>query len=468
MSSGITKLWGGRFTADTNKFVEIFTESVSCDQRLYHYDIIGSIAHVEMLTSIGVLTRQESDLITGSLRAIEADIEAGRFEWSTELEDVHMNIESELIKRIGEVGKKLHTARSRNDQIAADIRLYLVDEAEQIRALIIELISALLDMAEAHTATIMPGFTHMQMAQPVTFGHHLMAWCEMLLRDHERLGDCRKRLNVSPLGAGALAGTGFDIDREQVAELLGFDGITRNSLDSVSDRDFAIEFLSACSLLMMHLSRFSEEIVLWMSPPFEFIELGDAWCTGSSIMPQKRNPDVPELVRGKTARVYGALMTMLTLMKAQPLAYNRDNQEDKRALFDAVDTVKMSLTAYAGMAPSISVNVDRMYTVAESGYGTATDLADYLVGKGVPFREAHSIVGKTVRHAIQKKKTLAQLSLQELQSFAAIIEKDVYSSLSLKGSVSSRNHVGGTAPEQVAVAVSQMQERLSGSRDRVR
>jgi len=465
MSFNNAKPWGGRFAAKTNEFVEIFTESVSYDQRLYPYDIIGSVAHVKMLAKVGVLTQPESDQITAALNAIKTDIDAGKFNWSVALEDVHMNIETELINRIGDTGKKLHTGRSRNDQVSTDIRLYLVDETEQIQGLIVKVLSALVDMAEIHSATIMPGFTHMQVAQPVTFGHHLLAWCEMLLRDRERLRDCGQRLNVSPLGSAALAGTGFPIDRRQTAEALGFSDVTHNSMDGVSDRDFVIEFIAACSLIMMHLSRWSEEIILWTSPAFEFIELGDAWCTGSSIMPQKKNPDIPELVRGKTARVYGALMTMLSLMKAQPLAYNRDNQEDKRAVFDTVDTVKMSLTAYAGMVPTMTVNSARMYTAAAGGYSTATDLADYLTAKGVPFREAHSIVGETVRHAIREKKTLEQLSLEELRGFSDKIEQDIYSCLTPEGSVRGRDHVGGTAPRQVAIAVARIREQLNGTRE---
>ncbi len=465
MSFNNAKPWGGRFTANTDEFVEIFTESVSCDQRLYPYDIIGSVAHVKMLAKVGVLTQPESDQITAALHAIKADMDAGRFNWSVALEDVHMNIETELINRIGETGKKLHTGRSRNDQVATDMRLYLIDETQQIQALIAGVLGALVDIAEIHSATIMPGFTHMQVAQPVTFGHHLLAWCEMLLRDRERLRDCGRRLNVSPLGSAALAGTGFPIDRRQTAEELGFSDVIHNSMDGVSDRDFVIEFIAACSLIMMHLSRWSEEIILWTSPAFEFIELGDAWCTGSSIMPQKKNPDIPELVRGKTARVYGALMTMLSLMKAQPLAYNRDNQEDKRAVFDTVDTVKMCLTAYAGMVPTITVNSAGMYAMAADGYSTATDLADYLAAKGVPFREAHSIVGEIVGHAIREKNTLEQLSLQELRSFSDKIEQDIYACLSLEGSVRHRNHVGGTAPRQVAMAVTRIRQQLHATKE---
>lgn len=454
------KPWSGRFSAPTAQFVEQFTESVSCDQRLYHYDIMGSIAHARMLARTGVLTQSECKAIVDGLQAIEADINNGRFTWSTALEDVHMNIESALTDRIGETGKKLHTGRSRNDQVATDIRLYLRDQIDLIRKLLEELMTAILDRADREAATIMPGFTHLQIAQPVTFGHHLLAWFEMLTRDHDRLQDCRKRLNVMPLGAAALAGTSYPIDRDYTAKLLGFNGIAENSLDAVSDRDFAIEFCHCAALIMMHLSRCSEELILWLSQPFAFVELEDAWCTGSSIMPQKKNPDIPELVRGKTGRVYGHLIALLALMKAQPLAYNRDNQEDKSTLFDTVDTVKNCLRAYIGMIPSLTVRAGNMRRAAERGYATATDLADYLVRQQVPFRDAHAIVGRAVRYALAQGKDLSGLSLQELQQFSRKIAKDVFACLTLEGSVAARDHIGGTAPAQVRQAVKRGRKRL--------
>ena len=460
-SNNTEKPWSGRFTAPTDEFVEQFTQSVSYDQRLAHYDIMGSIAHVRMLAKVNVITKTESEQIIDGLAQIKAEIDANQFNWSIALEDVHMNIETALVQRIGDVGKKLHTGRSRNDQIATDIRLYLRHEIDEISGKINDVLKVLLTLALEHAETIMPGFTHLQSAQPVTFGHHLMAWAEMLLRDRSRLKDCRKRLNLLPLGAAALAGTTYPIDRAYVAELLEFDGVTQNSLDSVSDRDFAIEFSADASLIMMHLSRFSEELIIWMSQAAGFIDLGDAWCTGSSIMPQKKNPDIPELVRGKTGRVYGDLMALLTLMKAQPLAYNRDNQEDKESLFDAIDTVKMSLIAYAGLIPSITVNREAMYLAAAKGFATATDLADYLVVNGLAFRDAHEIVGKTVQFAIQHKKTLSELSLPELQQFSDIIKDDVFAVLELEGSVSARNHIGGTAPEQVKAAIARLEKQIN-------
>jgi argininosuccinate lyase len=455
MSSNNNKIkpWGGRFTAPTADFVEQFTQSVTYDQRLYHYDIMGSIAHVQMLTRIGVLSTAEGRQIIGGLESIETDINSGLFQWSTVHEDVHMNIEVELVNRIGEVGKKLHTGRSRNDQVATDIRLYLRDEIDNIQANLKNVLTILLDVAEREVDTVMPGFTHMQTAQPVTFGHHLLAWFEMLSRDRSRLHDCRNRMNILPLGAAALAGTSYPIDRQYVAELLGFEGIAENSLDAVSDRDFAIEFTCCASIIMMHLSRFSEELVLWMSQQFGFVELDDAWCTGSSIMPQKKNPDIPELVRGKTGRVYGDLMSLLTLMKGQPLAYNRDNQEDKETLFDAIDTVKACLMAYEGILSSMKVKAERMREAAAMGYATATDLADYLVRRSVAFRDAHEIVGKTVQFALQQDKQLTDLTLQELQQFSTEIDEDVYKCLGLEGSVAARCHTGGTAPEQVKEAI---------------
>jgi argininosuccinate lyase len=460
MSEEQYKPWSGRFTEPTDAFVEAFSASVDFDRRLYRHDIAGSIAHARMLAHVGVLTAEECEAIVDGLRAIELDIERGDFAWSTSLEDVHMNIEARLTERIGETGKKLHTGRSRNDQVATDIRLYLRDEIDLIRGEIIRLQSNLLTLAEAEADTIMPGFTHLQTAQPITFGHHVLAWAEMLRRDNARLADCRKRVNIMPLGAAALAGTSFPIDRDFTARELGFECPSANSLDSVSDRDFAIEFVAASATLMMHLSRFSEELVMWSSAQFDFVELGDSFCTGSSIMPQKKNPDVPELVRGKAARVQGNLVSLLTLMKAQPLAYNKDNQEDKEPLFDTVDTVKGSLRVYADMVPHIHVKREHMRAAALKGYATATDLADYLVRKGVPFRDAHSVVGKAVRFGIDQQKDLAELSLAELQQFSKAIDEDVFSVLTLEGSVAARDHLGGTAPRQVRAAIEKLRQEL--------
>ena len=456
------KPWAGRFTEATDKFVEAFTASVNFDKRLARHDIQGSKAHATMLAKIGVLTEAERDLIVDGLDEILAEIGRGEFEWSVQLEDVHMNIEARLTQRIGEVGKKLHTGRSRNDQVATDIRLYLRDELDHISLLIRRLQDALLDLAEREVDTIMPGFTHLQVAQPVSFGHHMLAWFEMLERDHDRLQDCRKRVNVMPLGSAALAGTTFPLDRNYTASLLGFDRPAANSLDAVSDRDFAIEFTACASLIMMHLSRFSEELVLWTSAQFGFIDLPDAFCTGSSIMPQKKNPDVPELVRGKSGRVFGHLVGLLTLMKGQPLAYNKDNQEDKEPLFDTIDTVRDSLRAFADMVPHLYPNRDAMRRAALQGYATATDLADYLVRKGMPFRDAHEVVGRAVRLGIDTGRDLAELSLDELRGLSDIIEQEVFDVLTLEGSLMARNHLGGTAPEQVRHAISAARARLNG------
>ncbi|MGM0450291.1 MAG: argininosuccinate lyase [Pseudomonadota bacterium] len=456
------KLWGGRFSEPTDAFVERFTASVGFDQRLYHHDIRGSIAHARMLAKVGVLTEDEERQIVEGLDAVHADIEAGRFEWSVSLEDVHMNIEAALTERIGITGKKLHTGRSRNDQIATDIRLYLRDEIDAIAGELGRLQSGLIELAEREADTIMPGFTHLQSAQPVTFGHHMLAWNEMLQRDHERLLDCRKRVNRLPLGAAALAGTSYPIDRHYTAELLGFDGPTANSLDSVSDRDFAIEFSSFAALLLTHLSRFSEELVLWTSAQFSFVDLPDRFCTGSSIMPQKKNPDVPELVRGKTGRVNGHLMSLLTLMKGQPLAYNKDNQEDKEPLFDTVDTVKGCLRAYADMMPALAVKRENTRAAARRGFATATDLADYLVRQGLAFRDAHEVVGQAVAYADRDGRDLEDLELAELKQFSGTIGEDVYEVLTLEGSVSARDHVGGTAPVRVREAAGEATQRLDG------
>ena len=447
------KPWGGRFSEDTDRFVEEFTQSVSFDRRLAPYDIQGSIAHVAMLARVGVLTEDESGHISGGLSAILSEIEAGTFTWRQELEDVHMNIEAALVERVGEVGKKVHTGRSRNDQVATDLRLFLRAEVDNIQSLLLQNMDALVTLAEQESASLMPGYTHLQAAQPITFGHHILAWYEMLKRDRQRLGDCLERVNVLPLGAAALAGTRFPIDQSVTADLLGFPALAGNSLDAVSDRDFIIEFCAAAALIMLHLSRFSEELILWLSPGFGFIDIDDAFCTGSSIMPQKKNPDVAELVRGKTGRVYGDLMAMLTIMKGQPLAYNRDNQEDKESLFDAVDTVKLCLEAYLGLVPSIRVNRKAMLAAAQKGYLTATDLADYLVMKGVPFRDAHAVVGSLVQYAIRQGSEMEDLELSELKQFHEGIEADVHDYLTLQGSVSARDHAGGTAPARVREAV---------------
>ncbi len=454
------KLWGGRFSEPTDAFVEAFTASVSFDQRLYRHDIQGSKAHARMLARVGVLTEEECDKIHDGLDAILADIERGDFAWSVELEDVHMNVEARLIERIGDVGKKLHTGRSRNDQVATDIRLYLREAIDALMQEIRRLQGGLVDLAEREAQTIMPGFTHLQTAQPVTFGHHMMAWFEMLERDHGRLADCRKRVNVLPLGAAALAGTPYPLDRHYTAELLGFDAVTDNSLDAVSDRDFAIEFCAAGALIMTHLSRFSEELILWASAQFGFVDLPDRFCTGSSIMPQKKNPDVPELVRGKTGRANGNLIALLTLMKGQPLAYNKDNQEDKEPLFDTVDTLAGSLRAFADMVPHIQVRAEVMRAAASRGFATATDLADYLVRRGMPFRDAHEVVGRAVRHGVETGKDLAEMSLDELRKFSKTIEQDVFEVLTLEGSVAARNVHGGTAPAQVRARIRAARAKL--------
>ncbi|VAX07451.1 Argininosuccinate lyase [hydrothermal vent metagenome] len=454
------KPWSGRFNEPIDAFVEAFTASVDFDQRLYRYDIQGSVAHATMLAKVGVITEEEQDAIISGLEAIRDQIERGEFQWSISLEDVHMNVESALTRRIGDAGKKLHTGRSRNDQVATDIRLYMRDEIEIIRTEILRLQQALLDLAEREADTVMPGFTHLQTAQPITFGHHMMAWFEMLQRDRERLADCNKRVNIMPLGAAALAGTTYPIDRHYTAELLGFERPGENSLDAVSDRDFAIEFSAAASLVMMHLSRCSEELIIWSSAQFGFVELSDSFCTGSSIMPQKKNPDVPELVRGKTGRIFGHLMSLLTLMKGQPLAYNKDNQEDKEPLFDTVDNLKGCLKVFADMVPAITCKHEKMRSAAMQGFATATDLADYLVRKGIPFRDAHEMVGKAVAFCVEEQKDLSECSLHELQQFSNDIDQDVFKVLTLEGSVAARNHIGGTAPEQVRQAIIRARERL--------
>ena len=447
-----SKLWGGRFSEATDSFVQRFTASVTFDQRMASEDIAGSRAHADMLCAVGVLTTDELAEIQGGLNQVEREISEGSFQWSIELEDVHMNIEARLTELIGVSGKKLHTGRSRNDQVATDIRLFLRSAIDAIATELTRLQRGTIGLAADNNNTIMPGFTHLQTAQPVSFGHHLLAWNEMLERDHGRLMDCRKRLNQSPLGAAALAGTTYPIDRAQTAAALGFDKPTENSLDSVSDRDFAIEFCSFASLLMTHLSRMSEELVLWTSSQFNFIELPDRFCTGSSIMPQKKNPDVPELVRGKVGRVNGNLISLLTLMKSQPLAYNKDNQEDKEPLFDTVDTVLDCLRAFADMIPAIRPRPEQMREAARSGFSTATDLADYLVGLGLPFRDAHEVVGKAVAHGVENDLDLADMELATLQGFCPDIREDVFQVLTLEGSIAARDHLGGTAPAQVSAA----------------
>jgi argininosuccinate lyase len=457
------KLSSARFSESTDAFVEAFTASIQFDHRMYKQDIQGSIAHAKMLTKVGILNADELNDIENGLAQIQTEIEAGQMQWSIKQEDIHMNIEARLTHLIGLTGKKLHTGRSRNDQVATDIRLYLRDEIDLILPELQRLQAGLVTLAEREADTIMPGFTHLQTAQPVTFGHHMLAWFEMLKRDVERLHDCRKRVNTLPLGSAALAGTTYPIDRAYTAQLLGFERITENSLDGVSDRDFAIEFTHVCATLMMHLSRFSEELVLWSSAQFQFIDLPDRFCTGSSIMPQKKNPDVPELVRGKTGRVYGHLMSLLTLMKSQPLAYNKDNQEDKEPLFDTVDTVRGSLRAFADMMPAITVKRDITYAAAKRGFSTATDLADYLVGKGLAFRDSHEIVGLAVAHGLKSGEDLSEMSLATLQSFCAHITDDVFEVLTLEGSVAARDHLGGTAPNQVRAAVARAKTYLAQS-----
>lgn len=447
------KPWAGRFLEQTDAFVEKFTASVGFDWLLYPYDIEGSRAHARTLARAGVITEAECEQLLAGLNEILREIERGEFTWETALEDVHMNIEARLIERLGEVGKKLHTGRSRNDQVATDLRLYLRAEIDVIQQAIRGLQTVLLDLASQYADTIMPGFTHLQVAQPVTFGHHLMAWLEMLERDQARLADCRARVNIMPLGSAALAGTSYRLDRHYTAELLGFERWSNNSLDAVSDRDFAIEFCAAGALIMMHLSRMAEELILWNCPRFRFVELPDRFCTGSSIMPQKKNPDVPELVRGKTGRVHGHLVALLTVMKAQPLAYNRDNQEDKEPIFDTVDTVKDCLRAFTDMLPAIRVNKAAMRAAADEGYSTATDLADYLVRKGVAFRDAHEIVGRAVKLAIEQEKPLGELPLEVLRKLSSRIEQDVFAVLTPEGSVDARNLPGGAAPAQVRAQI---------------
>ncbi len=454
------KAWSGRFSEPVSDLVKRYTASVSFDQRMARQDIRGSLAHARMLARQGIISDQDLADIERGMAVIAEEIERGEFAWSLDDEDVHLNIEKRLTALVGDAGKRLHTGRSRNDQVATDIRLWLRDAIDQVLALIREFQANLLDLAEQHAATPMPGFTHLQVAQPVTFGHHLMAYYEMSRRDAERFADCRKRVNRLPLGSAALAGTSYPIDREFVARELGFDEVCANSLDAVSDRDFAIEFCAAASLLMTHLSRLSEELILWMSPRVGFIDLADRFCTGSSIMPQKKNPDVPELVRGKTGRVNGSLISLLTLMKGQPLAYNKDNQEDKEPLFDTADTVIDTLRIYADMVTGIRVKAEAMRGALSQGYATATDLADYLVKKGLPFRDAHEAVARAVREAETRGCDLPDFSLDELRAFSPLVGEDVFAVLTVEGSLASRNHVGGTAPEQVRAAVARARAAL--------
>ncbi len=458
------KLWGGRFTQPTDKFVEEFTASIDFDKRLYRHDIRGSIAHARMLGRQGIIPQVDVESIIRGLEDILARIEDGSFDFSVSLEDIHMNIEARLSAAIGDAGKRLHTGRSRNDQVALDIRLYLRDELAAIKAYLDRLVDSLLFQAEQNLGVIMPGYTHLQVAQPILFSHHMLAYVEMFRRDSGRMEDCRKRLNALPLGAGALAGTTFPIDREYVADLLDFPEVTRNSLDSVSDRDFALEFMSASSILMMHLSRFSEELILWSSSEFGFLDLSDSFCTGSSIMPQKKNPDVPELVRGKTGRVYGNLVALLTVMKSLPLAYNKDMQEDKEPLFDTIDTVKGSLKVFADMVREMKIRADSMRNAAARGFSTATDVADYLVRKGLPFRDAHEVVGKAVRYCVESGKDLSELPLETWKSFSDKIDSDIFDAITLDASVNARKATGGTAMERVRAEIERIkEERLAAS-----
>ena len=454
-------LWSGRFSEPVSELVKRFTASVDFDRRLAEFDIDGSLAHARMLAACNILGKEDLAAIESGLTQIRGEIRAGAFEWSLDAEDVHLNIEKRLTALVGDAGKRLHTARSRNDQVATDVRLYLRASIDDIIELLQSVQRALIELASQHTNTIMPGFTHMQVAQPVSYAHHLMAYFEMLARDAQRMGDCRKRVNRLPLGSAALAGTSFPINRQMVAKELGFDGVCENSLDAVSDRDFAIEFCSAAALTMTHLSRFCEELIIWMNPRFAFVDLADRFCTGSSIMPQKKNPDVPELIRGKTGRVNGHLVALLTLMKGQPLAYNKDNQEDKEPLFDTVDTLTASLRVFADMVGGIKVNAAAMRRAALEGFATATDLADYLVKKGLPFREAHEAVAQAVKFADGRHCDLADLKLEELQQFSALVEDDVFAALTLEGSLESRSHIGGTAPARVKAAIAKARKTLS-------
>jgi len=455
------KLWSGRFEKDTDDMFDDFHSSISFDKRLYKYDIYGSIAHAKMLAKCRIISEDEADKITKALEEILNDIEEGKVEFDVSSEDIHMNIEKLLIEKIGDVGKKLHTARSRNDQVALDVRMFLKDEIKEVQKVLKNLVNTLLNIAEKHLHTIMPGYTHLQRAQPVTFAHHLTAYVNMFLRDIERLSDCYKRADIMPLGSGALAATTFDLDREFVAEQLEFNKITENSMDAVSDRDFIIEFCAASSIVMMHLSRFCEEIILWSSLEFDFIELDDAYSTGSSIMPQKKNPDAAELIRGKTGRVYGNLMLLLTVMKGLPLAYNKDMQEDKEALFDTVDTVKKCVVIFEKMISTVKVKKGNMLKVAQEGFMNATELADYFARKGVPFRQAHEITGNIVKHCIKHNKTLEKISLDEYKEFYTGTDDDVYDAIDISNCVKKRRIMGGPAPSEVKRAINSAREKLN-------
>jgi len=454
------KPWGGRFTEETNVLVEEFTSSIAYDWRLYPYDIAGSMAHAMMLARTGIITKKESSRIVRGLEEILSEIAKDTFSFRVELEDIHMNIESRLIEKIGPVGGKLHTARSRNDQVALDIRMYLRDEISAIHDLLKSLQKVIVDTADRNQDVVLPGYTHLQRAQPVLLGHHLLAYYEMFERDRGRLEDCFRRTNMLPLGAGALAGTVLPIDRAYVAKQLGFSGLCENSMDAVSDRDFAIEFVADCAQIMMHLSRLSEELVIWSSSEFGFITISDAFTTGSSIMPQKKNPDVAELVRGKTGRVYGSLTALLTLMKGLPLAYNRDMQEDKEPLFDAADTVSLSLSVFTEMLKDITVHKETMHRAAEDGFITATDLADYLVKKGIPFRQAHETVGRAVLHAAELGCGLTDIPLAEYKKLSPQIGEDVYTAISVESSVSRRTSLGGTAPRNLRKRLAALKKKL--------
>ncbi|MCW5642890.1 MAG: argininosuccinate lyase [Rhodoferax sp.] len=453
--------WSALFSEPMSDLVKRYTSSVFFDKRLWQVDIAGSLAHAEMLCHQGIISQQDHDAIVAGMATIRSEIEAGRFDWKLDLEDVHLNIEARLTQLAGDAGKRLHTGRSRNDQVATDIRLWLRGEIDLIHGLLLDLQKALVTLAEQNTEVILPGFTHLQVAQPVAFGHHMLAYVEMFARDAERMVDLRRRVNRLPLGSAALAGTSYPLDRQRVAAALGMEGVCENSLDAVSDRDFAIEFTAAASLCMVHFSRMSEELVLWMSQSFGFIDIADRFCTGSSIMPQKKNPDVPELARGKTGRVVGHLMGLITLMKGQPLAYNKDNQEDKEPLFDTVDTLKDTLRIFVDMVPGIRVRPEAMERAASRGYATATDLADYLTRKGLPFRDAHETVAHAVKSAITKGVDLSELPLAELKGFNAHIEEDVFEVLSLRGSLQARNIQGGTAPRQVRAQIERHRQRLA-------
>lgn len=454
------KLWGGRFSKATDALVDDFNSSIRFDARMYRQDIKGSMAHAEMLGRQGIIPKDDAALIVKTLGEILKDIENGKVDFLIDAEDIHMNIETILTERIGDAGKKLHTGRSRNDQVALDLRMYLRDESDELIKMLKNTMTVLLDLASAHLDTIMPGYTHLQKAQPVTFAHHVMAYFQMFSRDLDRLTDCRRRVNVMPLGSGALAGTTYPLDREFVAEKLGFDAVTSNSLDGVSDRDFVIEFLSVLSMIMMHLSRFCEELVLWSSHEFAFVEMDDSYSTGSSIMPQKKNPDVAELIRGKTGRVYGHLMSLLTTMKGLPLAYNKDMQEDKEAAFDALDTVKLCLPVFTNMVRTMKVNGEKMKQGAKGGFTNATDIADYLVKKGVPFRSSHAIVGKMVARAVETNRDLDEFSLSEFQEFSDLIEEDIYNAIDVATCVAERNITGGPAKEQVQKEIEKGYEQL--------